>query len=134
MSGASRKSYSVEAVFRFGLVGISATALYAAIFWLLSSKFGSAPAVSAVVASVISIVASYTGHYYFTFRSTKSHYTSVLSFLVVSAMLTAANALVADVVGRLVAFQSAPLIATCLFYPPASFLLNRRFAFNAREL
>ncbi|MBI3678473.1 MAG: GtrA family protein [Proteobacteria bacterium] len=134
MSIAPWKSSSVEEVLRFGLVGISATALYAAIFWFTSSKTGPAPAVSAAVASVISIAASYTGHYYFTFHSSRSHHSSVPSFLVVSAILTAGNAFIAGVVGWLSTFQSAPLIATCLFYPPASFLLNRRFAFSTRDL
>lgn len=56
-----------EAV-RFGLVGLGATFLYIALFWLLDSELGLIPAVSATFASIISIVASYTGHYFFTFR------------------------------------------------------------------
>lgn len=115
---------------RFGLVGLSATFLYVALFWLLTSELGLISAVSAIIASIISIVASYTGHYYFTFRHSGSHYRSMTLFLVVSASLITSNSMLVEIVDRYVAFKHAPIIATCIYYPLASFLLNRKLVFR----
>lgn len=122
-----------EAV-RFGLVGLSATLLYVALFWLLTSELSLIPAVSAIFASIISIVASYIGHYFFTFRHSGSHFRSMTRFLAVSATLIAANSMLVEIVDRYFVFKSAPLIATCIFYPLASFLLIRTLVFRRREL
>lgn len=119
---------------RFGLVGLCATFLYVALFWISTSELGLIPAVSATFASIISIVASYAGHYFFTFRHSGSHFRSMTRFLAVSVTLIAVNSMLVDIVDRYFVFKSAPLIATCLFYPLASFLLNRTLVFRRREL
>ena len=122
-----------EAV-RFGLVGLGATFLYIALFWLLDSELGLIPAVSATFASIISIVASYSGHYFFTFRHSGGHFRSMTRFLAMSATLITANSVLVEIVDRYFTFKSAPFIATCIFYPLASFLLNRTLVFRRREL
>ena len=119
---------------RFGLVGLSATLLYVALFWLLTSELGLIPAVSATFASIISIVASYSGHYFFTFRHSGGHFRSMTRFLAMSATLITANSVLVEIVDRYFTFKSAPFIATCIFYPLASFLLNRTLVFRRREL
>ena len=122
-----------EAV-RFGLVGLGATFLYIALFWLLDSELGLIPAVSATFASIISIVASYTGHYFFTFRHSGGHFRSMARFLAMSVTLIAANSVLVQFADRYFSFKSAPFIATCIFYPLASFLLNRTLVFRRGEL
>ncbi len=118
----------------FGLVGLGTTFLYVALFRLLTSELGLISAVSATFASIISIVASYTGHYFFTFRHSGSHFRSMTRFLAVSATLIGANSVLVEMVDRYFAYKSAPFIATRIFYPLASFLLNRALAFRRREL
>ena len=122
-----------EAV-RFGLVGVGATLLYVALFWLLTSELGLIPAVSATFASIISIVASYMGHYSFAFRHSGGHFRSMMRFLAMPATLISANSVLVEIVDRYFAFKSAPFIATCIFYPLASFLLNRTLVFRRGEL
>ena len=122
-----------EAV-RFGLVGLGATFLYVALFWHLTTDLGLIPAVSATFASIISIVASYTGQYFFTFRHSGGHFRSMTQYLAMPATLIASNSVLVEIVDRYIAFKSAPLIGTCIFYLLASILLSRTLVFERREL
>lgn len=119
---------------RFGLVGLSATFFYIALYWILTSDLGVIPPVSAAIASIISIAVSYAGHYFFTFQHNGRHLRSMTRFVAVSVTLIAANSLLVAIVDRYSVFRLAPLIVTCLFYPLASFLLNRTLVFRKDKL
>ncbi len=60
-------------LFRFGMVGLLATATHAAILWALVETVQMRPSIATVIGFLVAFNVSYFGHYYFTFRSTESH-------------------------------------------------------------
>lgn len=60
-------------LFRFGVVGIGATATHAAVLWALVEKADMRPSLATVFAFLVALNVSYFGHYYFTFQSTEPH-------------------------------------------------------------
>lgn len=76
---------------RFGGVGVVVTALYAALTFVLVSLGWSAVAAS-LVAHVCAAIASYTGHYVISFRSTERHVVALPRFVAFVAISLALNA------------------------------------------
>lgn len=60
-------------LFRFGVVGVSATLTHAAILWALVESVQMRPSLATVIGFLVAFNVSYFGHYYFTFRSTEPH-------------------------------------------------------------
>ena len=69
-----RKLYpAIVRLFRFGIVGVSATVTHAAILWALVETVQMRPSIATVIGFLVAFNVSYFGHYYFTFRSTEPH-------------------------------------------------------------
>jgi len=120
----------------FGLVGASATAVYlgVAITVYAVPPFNAYPSSAAFVASLASVLWSYTGHHRFTFRKTGSHHFYLPRFVGISVMLSAMA-----VCGTHFATQSFGVeykfaaLGVAVSYMLASFGLNRSWVFGRRE-
>ncbi|NQY96288.1 MAG: GtrA family protein [Henriciella sp.] len=78
-------------LFRFGVIGVLATIVHAAILWILVETAGLRPSIATIFAFLGALNVSYFGHYYFTFRSTEPHRRALPGFVltaVVGAFLT----------------------------------------------
>ena len=72
----------VAMVARFALVGIIATAVHAAILALGVEGFAMSPPIATALGFLGGVGVSYTGHYYFTFRSSQPHRLALPAFAV----------------------------------------------------
>ena len=133
MTGASPPRWSLRpgelaAVVRFGVVGVASTLVYLGVSLVLLDK-GVAPHWTNLLAFGFGTVASYLGHYFFTYRSGESHLRLGTRFFLVTAglaLLCAGLHQLALLVGA--SPREAALFVT-LAYPPLSFGLNHFWAF-----
>lgn len=116
---------------RFGLVGIAATLTYL-ILAMAMLHMGMLSQLANLLAFSLSLLASYVGHYYFTFRSGEPHrITSTRFGLSTLGLVALSSALHQALLWSGLAPGSAA-VAVALIYPPASFLLNFFWAFARR--
>ena len=122
-----------QRIIRFGIVGVGATAIY---FLMAISLPGQtwvaiSPTLASVLASILSIFASYFGHHKFTFAKTGQHAVFLPRFLLLAGILSAAAALGTYVLtAKLsIGYRLAALIVT-VCYPVLSFVLNRLLVFT----
>ena len=129
-------SSSRRRVSRFALVGIAATAIYAAGAFLLSGGFGPAmlPAAAASVAAyVVAGLFSYGGHKYFTFVSGGNHLFEAPRFIVLTAVGLGISALLPVIlVDGLLLPPLVPIIATCVAVPVVNYVVLDRWVFASR--
>ena len=116
------------AIVRFGLVGIAATLVYLLVSLVLLD-LEIAPRPTNLVAFAAGTIASYLGHYFFTYRADDSHLKLGGRF----AAVTAGLALLCVALHQLALWlgagpRGAALVVT-LAYPPLSFALNHFWAF-----
>ena len=133
MSGASPPRWNprpgeLAAVLRFAVVGVASTLAYLGASLVLLDQ-GIAPRLTNLLAFVLGTVASYLGHYFFTYRSGDSHLRLGTRFFLVTAGL----ALLCGGLHHLALLFGATPRAAALFvtmaYPPLSFGLNHFWAF-----
>ena len=130
MSAARRalRPGELGAIVRFGLVGVMATLVYFAASLVLLD-LGLVPRATNLVAFAIGTVASYVGHYFFTYRADDSHLKLGGRF----AAVTAGLALLCIVLHQVALWLGASPRGAALFvtiaYPPLSFALNHFWAF-----
>lgn len=115
-------------IVRFALVGVIATAIYIGIsFMLLNCDWN--PRLVNLIAFISSTLASYFGHYFFTYRAQDSHWRLGAKFILATAILTAICGIFHAVI---LAFGVSPawaVIVVSMTYPPISFALNHFWAF-----
>lgn len=114
---------------RFVVVGLTATALYAAIAFALSSIIPAANA--SVSAHAIAAIFSYCGHKYLTFGSDEAHTIEAPRFLA----LTATGLLIAWAFPRVLTDglgfpATVSIIACCLFVPAFNYVVLNRWVFR----
>jgi putative flippase GtrA len=120
-------------IVRFGLVGIAATLINMAIATMLLSM-GIMPQIANLLAFSLSLLASYAGHYYFTFRSQEPHrYTSPRFGLSTLGLVALSSGLHQALLWSGLKPGSAAVVVA-LAYAPASFLLNYFWAFARRAI
>lgn len=119
---------------RFGLVGIAATVLYAALaIGLVESKWiGFSPVQASLAAYAAAAVFSYFAHKSVTFMSNGSHRSEAARFL----LLTATGFAVAYAAPLLTAKLGLPpiiaILLTCLLVPGVNLLMLDRWVFAQR--
>lgn len=114
---------------RFALVGVGGTLLYAVI--ALSLKAWGLPVFAChAVASAISLVVSYFGQKIFTFGIAGDHARRGARFFVATAILVVLQSSLVIALGQLDVSSNLTLIASTLFYPPASYLMHTFWTFR----
>lgn len=122
------------AFIRFAAVGVAATAVHGASLHAIVVSAALHPTLANAFAFSAAFVASYLGHYHFSFRSRERHLKSAPRFLVIAIFGLALNsAIFAAVVNWLglhywIAFALAVVVT-----PAAVFLASRRHAFGGRR-
>lgn len=127
MSGRLRPG-ELGAIVRFGLVGVMATLVYFATSLVLLDS-GLAPRATNLAAFGVGTVASYLGHYFFTYRADDSHLRLGGRFAAVTAGLALLCAALHQLALWLGAGPHGAALFVTLAYPPLSFALNHFWAF-----
>lgn len=133
MTGASPPRWhprpgELAAVLRFAVVGVASTLVYLGASLVLLDV-GIAPRVTNLLAFVVGTVASYLGHYFFTYRSGDSHLRLGTRFFVVTAGLALLCAGLHHLALLLNATPRVAALFVTVAYPPLSFGLNHFWAF-----
>lgn len=124
----------IAMVLRFGAIGILATVIHMAGAWASYHGFGLMPYAANLVGFAAAFLASYVGHFFWTFRMSGGHQQALPRFLVVSVgCYLMSNVLVWLIVARLMLSFDVALVAILLMLPVTSFTLNRLWAFRAEE-
>lgn len=114
---------------RFGLVGVLGTLLYAGLAFGL--QHGGIPVFWAhVFASAISLAASYAGQKVFTFGVRGQHRAMGLRFAIATAGLVTVQSALVFALSRCGLPAHQVLLASTLYYPPASFLTHTFWTFR----
>ena len=122
---------SVLRLFRFGIVGVAATATHAGVLWALVEFMNLRPSLATVIGFLIAFNVSYFGHYYFTFRSREPHRRALPGFAATATAGAVLNWLIFVVATDLleanywIAFGIA-VISVPIFV----FVVSRRVAFE----
>jgi len=116
------------AIVRFGLVGIAATLVYLLVSLVLLD-LGVAPRATNLAAFAAGTVASYFGHYFFTYRADDSHLKLGGRFAAVTAGLALLCVALHQAALWLGAGPRGAALFVTLAYPPLSFALNHFWAF-----
>ena len=118
----------------FGLVGVTATAIYFVVAIVLYAipPFDTHPASAAFLASVASVLWSYAGHHRFTFRKVGSHHLYLPRFVAISIILsTMAVCGTYFTVHTFGVDYQVAILGVTVSYPLASFVLNRGWVFRS---
>ncbi|MBZ9887238.1 GtrA family protein [Mesorhizobium ciceri] len=121
---------------RFGMVGISATILYAALVAAFSKSqlLGFTPIQASLGAYAAATLFSYLAHKYLTFVSGRSHRTAAPRFLLLAAtgfaIAYGAPALMTVKLGLPLV---VPVLITCLLVPTINFFVLDRWVFADRR-
>lgn len=116
-------------VARFALVGLSATGLYFLLSLIFHYGIGMGSFLTHALALFISIVASYFGHFFFTYRKTGNHTYFSSKFVIVTLICIVASTGVQILVDQYMSEAAYSFLAVTLFYPAASFLLHHFWTF-----
>lgn len=120
-------------VVRFAIVGVAGTLLYASLAFGLEFS-GVQVFFAHAVASGISLAASYLGQKIFTFGIRGQHRQMGTRFAVATALLVATQSILVLSLDHAGIDPSIVLLASTLFYPPASFLLHTFWTFRAQPM
>lgn len=117
---------------RFTLVGIGATSIHIAVVWVLIDRLSVTPLLANSIAFACAFGVSFSGHYLWTFRSSRLWSQAMWRFLFVSVgALTASNiTLLLLLASGMMASRFAAVLAACII-PLASYLLGRFWAFQS---
>lgn len=121
---------------RFGLVGIAATILYAALAAAFAKweRIGFTPIRASIAAYAAAALFSYLAHKSVTFVSSGSHRSEAPRFLLLAATgLAVAYGAPALLTVKLGLPLIIPVLATCLLVPAINFLVLDRWVFTKRS-
>lgn len=119
----------IARTFRFAIVGIASTIIYAALaFGLLAAGFATLWAHS--IAYVISILASYAGQKVFTFGIRGQHRRNMPRFIIATIGLAVTQFLLVALLEFLKVDPRITLAISTLYYPPASFVVHNLWTFR----
>jgi putative flippase GtrA len=120
-------------LWRFGMVGVSATLLYFVIASLLNMTGAMEPVAVNATAAAISIAVSYIGHHRFTYGLSGEHLSYLSRYFGVTVSLYLASCGLAHALNhglRMAPFQITAVIT--VLYPAASFALHHLWTFSSR--
>jgi putative flippase GtrA len=117
---------------RFFAVGVTATLGYFGVSLLLL-RAGMWPQLVNLIAFGASLLLSYAGHYFFTYRSREAHSRTGTRFAIITLVLL----LLCSAVQQLALWSDVPpegaSLIVAVVYPPLSFLLNHFWAFARKH-
>ncbi len=121
-------------IVRFGSIGIVATLVHAAVLMMGVERFGLAPSIATMIGFCAALNVSYFGHYYVTFRSSRSHIRAIPTFIVMAFAGAGANWLIFVVINTNLekSYWLAFLIAIATI-PIATFIISRTLVFHAPD-
>lgn len=124
---------SAPITLRFIVVGLAATATYAACAITLNRSLAEWGAVTIhVIAFAVSLVVSYLGHHQFTFGLRGRHKFYLPRFVFVTACLLLASTAMTYVCDRVLQLDGTAIaVGVSIFYPVASYLANLLWTFRA---
>jgi len=119
---------------RFGLVGITATLTHMTTVWLLVSNYPVPVLIANVISFFIAFGISFTGNYYWTFRTPGSPSKALLRFLIISGSAFVTNLfLLSWLLYRGYFSPATSAIAAALIIPVCTFVLSRFWGFRNHE-
>jgi putative flippase GtrA len=116
---------------RFTLVGIVATIVHISIAWLLIANAELYPLTANFLAFLCAFMLSFSGHYYWTFRSRANRAQALRRFFVISGTAFLVNNIV--LTGLLRTDVIAPVLATicaAFLIPVFTYVLSRLWVFR----
>ncbi|MFH1518463.1 MAG: GtrA family protein [Pseudomonadota bacterium] len=116
-------------ILRFAIVGIGGTLLYAGLAFG-GLALGWPLMIAHTVAYAISLFASYLGQKIFTFGIRGEHRRNGTRFMIATVILASIQALLVWGLDSLGVPEKLTLLASTLYYPPASFLLHTFWTFR----
>ncbi len=114
---------------RFGAVGATATLLYLGVSLALL-RAGLVPQAANLAAFAAGTAASYLGHYFFTYRSDRSHLHIGTRFVAITLGLTALSSGLHQAALLLGASPQFAAVCVAVLYPVLSFALNHFWTFR----
>ena len=120
----------VARLVRFGITGVTAAIVYAAVAFLLVKGGLAKPVVASIVGFLCAATVSYLGHLYFSFRVEPDHRVFLWRFLIVTAITLAMTILLTYVITALLgrSYQIA-IGAVIVLNPALSYLCSRFWVF-----
>jgi len=122
---------------KFGVVGVTATTVYLALYASLIEFAGVAPLVSNCFGSAAGVLVSFAGHNWWTFRgaAARRHLANTSSrFLLVNLIGFVQSTIIVYVVtGLLAAGYEYSIIVILAVVPLSNYLLNKFWTFNDRR-
>ena len=119
---------------RFSIVGLAATGVHVAAGVLLVDGWGISPFSGNLGAFLFAVLVSYTGHYGWTFKSTRAHAECFWRFVVVAVICLVLNqTIVYAVVNRLGGSYHLALAIVVIIMPVVGFILNKCWTFHTAE-
>ncbi len=118
-------------LFRFGIVGVAATAVYWVVTVTLAQGFGIGAVFASLLGVACSASVSYFGHQIYSFRVEPDHDRYVLRFILVNGFTLGLNLLLIWLIVDIIHF--APAIgatAVVIVIPCLNYVLNKYFVFQ----
>ncbi len=123
-----------HSVFRFGVVGVIATALHVSIGLALYNILDVSALWANFIAFCLSFSVSYAGNYGWTYKSTAAHRSSLPRFFVATMLALALNQGIVFVVTDLLqGSYPVALVLVVTLVPPVSYVLGRFWVFRNTE-
>lgn len=119
---------------RFGLIGITATLTHMTTVWLLVSSYPIPVLIANIISFFIAFGISFTGNYYWTFRSPGSPRKALLRFFVISGSAFVTNMfLLSWLLYREYFSPATAAITAAGIIPVFTFFLSRFWGFRNQE-
>ena len=116
-------------VFRFGLIGVLATAVHMTVALVLNVGLGVAPQAANLAAFATAFVVSFLGHHSFSFRSTQRRSRTLPRFVVAAGSGYLASAALLAQLEATSLPTATSLIVSAGVIPAVSYLVNKYWVF-----
>lgn len=120
---------NVVEVTRFGIVGISSTAVHLTVVAILATYATLSASLIHVIGYLCALGISFTGHYVFTFKSNKAVVTTFMKFFIVSCFTLGLSTLLVITMTWMSASRLIAVLFAAASVPVISYVANREFVF-----
>ncbi len=117
---------------RFGVVGVTATAVHMGVAVATVEAGGAHPQVANMLGFAVAFVVSYLGQRYFTFGSDQAHSVALVRFAVVAGTGALVNLLVSGALLKLGLYYAVAIFIGLSVAAVVNYQLNRQWAFARR--
>lgn len=131
MTPLQRIKVEIARLFRFGLVGVAATATY----WLVTVALARYVKMEAVYASFLGVAfsapVSYFGHQLFSFRVQPDHERHLIRFVAILGITLGINLMLVWMIGDVLGFATTTAATVvAIVIPCINYLMNKYFVFQ----